>query len=149
MTSSCRPFGVGTPKGSVARMVMIMDLLDIHGLKKTEFGLGMRFFGPHGIGPHAVGALQGLGIPPFCPKNEHFWSRNVNYPRFFGLFLDLLGYVLEFLRWTLRKMGARSNLVVGGSLHVIESTSFPSPTGFPDPPDPPGDPPDPPGGVWK
>ena len=81
-----------------------------------------------------------------CRKNQHFWSRHLNYPRFFALFLDLLGHVLEFLSWTLRKMGARSNLVVGGSLHVIESTSFSSPTGFPEPPQTPGDLPGPPQG---
>ena len=32
-----------------------------------------------------------------CRKNQHFWSRNLNYPRFFALFLDLLGHVLEIL----------------------------------------------------
>ena len=58
---------------------------------------------------------------------------------------------MDFLRnywpWPgpdLSKTGPNLILVVGGSLDVIESTSFSSPTGFPDPPDPPGDPPDPP-----
>ena len=84
-----------------------------------------------------------------CRKNQHFWSRDLNYPRFFALFLDLLGHVLEILSRTLQKRGARSNLVVGGSLDVIESTSFPSPTGLQRAHQTPGDPPDPPPGGLK
>merc|ERR1712242_464766 len=98
--------------------------------RKAVFCLGMTFFGLMAmlaLGPtqwvrcknRSMKSLTGR----FMPKKRHFWSRNVNYPRFFGLFLDVLGYVLEFLRWTLQKTGSKPNLVVGGSLHVIESIS--------------------------
>ena len=58
----------------------------------------------------------------FMPKKRHFWSRNGNYPRFFGVFLtsDEPGS---------SKTGLRSILVVGEIRHVIESTGFSSPTG--------------------
>ena len=97
-----------------------------------------------GIGTHAVGPLQESSIKSltgrFMLEKRHFWSRNVNYHRFFGLFLDFLGHALEILSWTLQKRGARWILVVGESLHVIESTSFSSPTGLPELPRTPGDP---------
>ena len=142
MTSSCGHKPVGPRRGPLP------DFL----ASGNPVWLGNGIFWTHGhacIGTHAVGPLQESSIKSltgrFMLEKRHFWSRNVNYPRFFGLFLDVLGYVLEFLRWTLRKRGARSNLVVGGSLHVIESISFSSPTGFPEPQRPPGDPPgDPP-----
>ena len=55
-------------------------------------------------------------------------------------FLDFLGDSLEILRWTLDKAGVRSILGEGEIRHVSESTSFSSPTGFPEPPpQPPGD----------
>ena len=56
-------------------------------------------------------------------------------------FSDFLGHALEILRWTLQKVGSRWILVVGESFHVIESTSFSSPTGLPELPRAPGDPP--------
>ena len=58
-----------------------------------------------------------LWIGPFLPKKRHSWSRNGNYPRFFGLFLtsDEPGS---------SKIGLRSILVVGEIRHVIESIGF-------------------------
>ena len=134
---------MGPPKGAVARLVMVMDT---HGPRETQFCLEMRFLGlmDHAcIGTHAVGPLQDSLTGQFMLEKRHFWSRNVNYPRFFGLFLDVLGHALEILSWTLQKRGARWILVVGESLHVIESTSFSSPTGLQRTPRPPGDPPRP------
>ena len=72
----------------------------------------------------------------FLPKKRHFWSRNVNYPRFFGHFLTLGTSLAEP---GLLKTGLKLNLVVGGSLQVIESTSFSSKTGPQEPPRTPGD----------
>ena len=146
LTSSCRPFGVGTPKGSVARLVMIMDLLDIHGLEKTEFGLGMRFSGPHGIGPHAVGALQDWNRP-FLPKKRPFLESK---PQLSSVFCTFLGSP-----WTCNgnskpdppKIGCEVKFGRRGKLtcHRIDEFSkqnWPpeTQTGPPDPPRPPGDP---------
>ena len=131
MTSSCWPFVVGTPKGSVAACHAVSLGHGMAGLVWLEVFLGNLLFAH------------------FLHKKRHFWSRNVNYHRFFGLFLDFLGHALEILSWALQKRGARWILVVGESLHVIESTSFSSPIGFPELPRPPGDPPDPPRRFWK
>ena len=49
----------------------------------------------------------------------------------------------------LSKTGLKLDPGEGEIRHVIESTSFSSPTGFPDPPRPPGDPPSPPQGGLK
>ena len=44
-----------------------MDILSIHGPRKTQLGLGMAHFGPHGIGTHVVGPLQDSSIFPDGP----------------------------------------------------------------------------------
>ena len=80
MTSSCCPFGVGTH--------VVGPLPDFWASKKPV-GLGNGIFWTHGhscIGTHAVGPLQDWNRP-FLQKKRRFWSRNVNYHRFFGLFL--------------------------------------------------------------
>ena len=65
-------------------------------------------------------------------------------------FLDLPGISWPWPGPGLSKTGLNLNLVVGVSLDVIESTSFSSPTGFPDPQEEPGDPPGGlPGGFGK
>ena len=72
---------------------------------------------------------------PFLHKKRHFLSRIDDYHRFFGLFLtsDEPG---------LSRTGLNLDLGEGVSLHVIESTSFSSPTGLPEPQSSPPDPPD-------
>ena len=154
MTSSCF-MALSCHKPVGPRRGPLQASMGFHKPRRTEFGLGMAFLGPHG----GVGAPEGgrcknpsmKSLPGrFMPKKRRFWSRNLNYPRFFALFLDLLGHVMEILSWALQKRGARSILVVGGSLHVIESTSFSSPTGLSEPPRAPGDPPgDPPRRVLE
>ena len=85
-----------------------------------------------------------IGIAHFCPKNGHYWSRDVNYPRFFG---HVLTFGPSLAEPGLSKTGLKLILGEGGSLEVIESTSFPSKTAFPDPPRAPRTPQTPPGEV--
>ena len=130
---------MGPPKGAVARFLSLLEpswAWEWHFSGLVWVNLGASQLGWVYLGL-SIKSLTGQ----FMLEKRHFWSRNVNYHRFFGLFLDFLGHALEILSWTLQKRGARSILVVGESLHVIESTSFSSPTGFPEPPRAPGDPP--------
>ena len=126
-------------------MVMIMDILDIHGPRKPQFCLEMLFFGPPGIGPHAVGALQDWNRP-FLHKKRPFLESRRQLSSVFWAFFDLGTSLAEP---DLLKTGLNTILVAGGSLDVIESTSFPSPTGLQEPPRPPGDPPGPLPGVLE
>ena len=127
MTSSCSLFGVGTH--------VVGPLQDFGwGLGKTPVWLGNGHFFDYskdllGSSPKSSHfSLMGQFMQekrPFSTESEHFL-------RFFGLFLtsDEPG---------LRRTGLNLDLGEGVSLHVIESTSFSSPTGLPELPRAPGD----------
>ena len=80
-----------------------------------------------------------VGVPPgivhFCPKNGIFGVETSIILGFWAFF-DLGTSLAEP---DLLKTGPKLNLVAGGSLEVIESTSFPSPTGPQEVPRTPGD----------
>ena len=80
----------------------------------------------------------------FAKKKRHFWSRIDDYPRFFVIFLTSDEPDSCKAGPSLEKPRLRSILVAGRSFHVIESTSFSSPTAPQRPQRPPGDPPGPP-----
>ena len=80
------------------------------------------------------------------PKKRPFLESNRSLSSVFWAFFDLGTSLAEP---DLVKTGLKPNPVEGESLHVIESTSFSSPTGLPEPQSTPGDPPDPLSGGFK
>ena len=114
------------------------------GPRRGPLQLVMVYLGPWPA--NLAGSILGhlLSESIFLQK-RHFWSRIDHYPRFFGLFLTSDEPDSCKAAPSLEKPGSRSILVAGKSLHVIESTSFSSPTGpqrpKTSPPDPPGGPP--------
>ena len=114
--------------------------------------LGWVYLGPWpaNLGGCTSGHLSVL--PIFVHKTAIFGLRTRISLEIPGIFLEILGFSWKLLAMAgpgLLKTGLNLNLVVGGSLDVIESTSFSSKTGFPDPPRTLQTPPDPPRRVWK
>ena len=150
MTSSCFHYGScmtillcliiqGAPKGPVG-------LPDTHPSDLSGWSLGAW---PASLGGWTSWAS--LGCSFFAPKTPFFESKRQLSSFFFDFLTshDCMCFFLSLNHPDLRKRGARWILVAGVSLHVIESTSFSSPTAPPDPQRPPGDPPRPPQEVWK
>ena len=116
-------------------------------------GLGNGIFWTHQLGWTNLGAgLAGqlgwvylLESSIFAQKTAFLESKRA-LSSVFWAFFDLGTSLAEP---DPNKTGLNLNPVEGKIRHVIESTSFPSPTGFPDPPRPPGDPPSPPQGGLK
>ena len=101
--------------------------------------------------PATPGTQNWVKFPdgPIYAQKPAFLEPNRSLSSVFCTFFDLR----TRMSWPwpgpdLSKTGLKLILVVGGSLDVIESTSFSSPTAFSDPPRTPGDPPDPPQGGF-
>ena len=135
------PFGVGTH---------VVGPLPDFWASGNPVGLGNGVFCTHP--KNLAGCTSGHGRPTWVSESSIFAQKTAfleskrALSSVFWAFFDLGTSLAEP---GLLKTGLNLNLVAGGSLDVIESTSFPSKTAPPDLPRPPGELPDPPREVLE